>query len=74
MNDASAAAADDAREEGLEIQAERRSAAIGATEAAEDQQRIAVRESNAAARTGAEYAEAEAWAYDDPSTSAGPRR
>ena len=74
MADIAAAASDEARERSLEIQSELRSAAVGADEAAEQQQRIAIQESNASRRTGAEYAEAEAWAYDDSSTNVRPRR
>ncbi|KNX35843.1 hypothetical protein [Luteipulveratus halotolerans] len=73
MSDA-AAAEEEAQDQGLEIQAGRRSATIGAEAAADDQERIAVEEDNAGGLHGAEQAEAASWAYDDPASGYGPRR
>ena len=64
----------EARDQGLEIQSERRSAAIGAAEDAQDRHRIVEEEASTSGRSGAEHEQAAAWAYDDPASSYGPRR
>ena len=68
------AAEGEARDHGPEIQSERRSAVIGAAEDAQGRHRVAEGEARASGRSGAEHERAAAWAYDDPSSSYGPRR
>ncbi|MBB2892086.1 hypothetical protein [Flexivirga oryzae] len=65
---------EEARDQGLEIQSERRSAVIGAVEDAQDRHRVAEEDASASGRSGAEREQAAVWAYDDPSSSYGPRR
>ncbi|MGN6415443.1 hypothetical protein [Flexivirga sp.] len=66
------AAEEEARDQGLEIESERRSAVIGAGEDAQDRHRTE-EGASASGRSGAEHEQADPWACDDPSSSYGPR-